>query len=440
VTPTPKAVSAVTEAKAPGPLKRVAIYGINYAPELTGVGRYTGEIGGHFAALGHEVCVITAPPHYPSWGVGEGYSNRRWAKETVAGAVVYRCPLYLHPRMTGVRRLIAPLTFALSSAPVAFWQIVKRRPAVVIIVEPTLFAAPIGLLAAKLVGAATVLHVQDLEVEAAFAVGHLKPSGLLERLAAAFDTMTTRAFDRIITISQRMAEKIVAKSVERSKVHVIRNWIDLQLIQPIEQPSPYRAELGLTGQFVVLYAGALGKKQGVDLLIKTAALLAGRPDIIFVVAGDGPLRPALEAASSALPALRLLPFQSEDRMRDFLGLADVHLLPQERGAADLLLPSKIGGMLASGRRILATADPGTELAEFLGDCCDIVPPGDPRILAQALERIADGQDLRKGEAARLERAETLSKAEAIEKFTHAVLLSRPAPASPAAEQAEEALG
>jgi colanic acid biosynthesis glycosyl transferase WcaI len=389
----------------------VLLYGINYTPEFTGVGRYSGEIGEYLTSIGHDVCVVTTPPHYPGWRALNGYSGRRWSKEVVAGASVYRCPLYLDAKMQGFKRLLAPLTFALSSAPVALAQTLKRRPDVVLVVEPTLFVAPIALLAAKFVGARTVLHVQDLEVDAAFAVGHLKSGGALSRIAAAFERLVMRRFDQVITISNRMAEKIIAKGVEPARVAIVRNWVDVDQIKPLKAPSPYRAELGLgEDDFVVLYSGAIGAKQGVGLLIEAAKHLVDHRHIVLIVAGDGPMRPALEQAEKTLPNLRTLHFQPESRFNDFLGLADLHVLPQEKGAADLLLPSKLGGMLASGRRILVTADEGTELATFLGDSCDRTAPGDPKALAEAVLRISRSPVDAGLVAARLERAASLAKA------------------------------
>jgi colanic acid biosynthesis glycosyl transferase WcaI len=418
--------------------RRVLIYGINYAPEIAGVGRYTGEIGEHLVALGCEVHVVTAPPHYPGWAAQHGHSPRRWTRESLAGAMVHRCPLYLHPKMSGVRRLFAPLSFALSSAPVALWQILRRRPDVVLVVEPALFAAPAGLIAARLVGAKTVLHVQDLEVEAAFAVGHLGKAGAAERLATLFDRTVTRAFDRVVTISNRMAKRIAAKGVAPHRIAVVRNWVDLKRIRPLDGPSPYRAELGLPANaFVALYAGNLGVKQGVRVLVEAARALADRPEVVFVVAGEGPMRPALEEAAAGLPNLRLLPFQPEARMRDFLGLADVHLLPQERDAADLLLPSKLGGMLASGRPIVATAEAGTELAGFLGPAAVLTPPGDAAALAEAITALAAAADPHAGQALRLERAARLSKTEALDAFARAALFLHETPdRAPVAEAAE----
>lgn len=416
--------------------KRIVIYGINYAPEIAGVGRYTGEIGEYLASLGHEVRVITTPPHYPGWKAQEGYSGARWSREIVAGAVVYRCPLFLDPDMRGFKRLLAPLTFALSSAPVAIWQIIKRRPDVVMVVEPALFAAPVALFAASLVGAKTVLHVQDLEVEAAFAVGHLGKGGLLAHLASWFDRTVSRGFDRVITISNRMAEKIAAKGVSIDRVRVIRNWVDVDQIRPLTEPSPYRRELGLSEQdFVVLYAGNIGVKQGVRLLIEVARLLVGDKKIVFVVAGDGPMRREMESASRDLPNLRLMPFQPEARFCDFLGLADLHVLPQEKGTADLLLPSKLGGMLASGRRVIATAEAGTELADFLQGSCSLTPPGDVEGLAAAIRTIATQPLTDADQANRLALAAGLSKTVLLERFAQTTLFLADQPADILVQQA-----
>lgn len=402
--------------------KRVLIYGINYAPEMAGVGRYSGEIGEHFAAEGHDVAVVTAPPHYPGWQALDGYSGNRWMKEEVAGAAVYRCPLYLHKEMKGWRRLFAPLSFALSSAPVAFAQILRRRPEVVIAVEPTLFVAPIALLAAKLVGAKTVLHVQDLEFDAAFAVGHFKKAGVLARLASGFERAVMRRFDRVVTISYRMGEKIAEKGVATDRIEIIRNWVDVDVIRPMPTSLAYRAELGLKADdFVVLYSGNIGAKQGVRLLVDAARELAGDKRVVFVIAGQGPMRPEVEAAAKDNGNIRVLDFQPEARFCEFLSIADVHVLPQERDAADLLLPSKLGGMLASGRRIIVTADPGTELATFLGASCDITPPGDASALAEAVGAATAQAPCPNLQSERLIRARLLSKSRVIQQFTQAAL-------------------
>lgn len=175
------AVGNPVAAAHPGVFMRVIVYCMNYAPEVAGVGHYTGEIAEYLAATGHDVTVITTPPHYPGWSVQGGFANR-YSSRREHGITVIRCPLILRRKMGGIWRLIAPLSFALSSAPVALWQILRKRPQVVFCVEPTLFAAPVAQLAARLAGSSTVLHVQDLEVDAAFAVGHLGARTWLKKI------------------------------------------------------------------------------------------------------------------------------------------------------------------------------------------------------------------------------------------------------------------
>ena len=406
-----------------GLIKTVVIYGINYAPEVAGVGRYSGEIGAYMAARGCRVNVITAPPHYPSWTTSQPHSAGRWSKESLDGVAVFRCPIYLHAEMSGLRRLLAPLSFALSSAPVAFWRILRTRPDVVMVVEPTLLVAPLALIAAALVGARTVLHVQDLEVDAALAVGHLSRGRGLARVGVAFERFVMKRFDRVITIANAMARRVLEKGVPADRVSVVRNWVDLDQIQPLTAPSPYRAELGLAEDaFVVLYAGSLGAKHSLGQVVLAARALKDRQDIVFVIAGEGPARPALEAAARELPNLRILGFQPEARFSDFLGLADVHLLPQERDAADLLLPSKLGGMLASGRRILVTADTRSELGEFLGDSCVLVPPGEAAPLIEAIETLSKTPVCPSARQERIELAKQLSMDTLIAKFFDNVVL------------------
>jgi len=362
---------------------RVFIYGMNYAPELIGVGRYTGEIGAYLATAGCRIDVITAVPHYPGWSVRDGYSNWFSVKRD-HGQRVTRCPIILKKEMRGIWRLIAPLSFAIFSLPILLWRMLTVRPDVVFCVEPTLFAAPAALILAKLVGSRSVLHVQDLEVDAAFAVGHLG-NNRFKAIAHGFERLVLRGFDSVVTISRRMRDQLAAKGVEPKKLHVIRNWVDLDKIKPLNRLSTFRAELAVAeSAFVALYAGNIGAKQALHLLFEAAVRLKDNPAILFAIAGEGPEKAALLSRYGGLPNVRFLPLQPEEKLCELLGFADVHLLPQLEGTADLVLPSKLGGMLASGKACIVMAEPGTELHSFLGDSVRVIPPGDSDELAEAI--------------------------------------------------------
>ncbi|NML75006.1 WcaI family glycosyltransferase [Rhizobium sp. S-51] len=388
--------------------KTVVIYGMNYAPEMAGVGRYTGEIAEHLASLGMDVTVVTTPPHYPDWRVSAGFSNR-YSSQHEARLRILRCPLVLSRKMGGVRRLVAPLTFALTSAPVIVWQVIRRRPDVLFCVEPTLCTAPVALLAARIAGTRTVLHVQDLEVDAAFAVGHLWDRGWLKTIAFSFEKLVLPRFDKVVTISDRMAEKLLAKGVDNRRLSVVRNWVDLENIFPLEEPGDLRRSLGFADEdFVVLYAGTVGAKHGLRTLLMAAEALVDEPRVHFVIAGEGPLKAELEAQFGQLGNLRFLPFQPASRLNELLNMADLHVLPQERGVADLALPSKLGGMLASGKPILVNAEPGTELADFLGHEAVLVAPGDLKAMVGEIRRSAGRRQVEPSDG-RLRRARLLSR-------------------------------
>jgi colanic acid biosynthesis glycosyl transferase WcaI len=395
---------------------RVLIYAMNYAPELTGCGRYTGEMGEDLARRGATVTVVTTPPHYPGWRVQPGHANR-YANQDRAGARIIRCPAYLRDRMGGIHRMIAPIVFALTSMPVVLWQLIAKRQDMLICVEPTLFGAPAAIVAARLRGTPALLHVQDLELDAAFEVGHLRPPSWLKRLAYTFERMVMRSFDVVITISEAMRTRLIAKGLDPARVMLIRNWVDLDHIRPLDDPSHYRTAIDIPAdRFVVLYSGNLGPKQGLDTLGRAATLLVDDPAILFVIAGDGPERDRLLRDYGYLPNLVFRPLQPEAQLGAFLNMADVHVIPQLAGATDFALPSKLAGILASGRPLIAMASPTQEIAHFVGDSAIVIPAEDDLRLVEAIRIVRAGDEPTR-RAARLGLAATLSRAGAFDLLT-----------------------
>jgi colanic acid biosynthesis glycosyl transferase WcaI len=425
---------------------RILIHGLNFAPELVGVGKFTGDMAEWLAGRGHDVRAVTAPPFNPAARVAPGYSAWLYRRENrlhvgatdisgqcrvegfsqdaglshssvgietssasagrlvsearskdaampVGRLSIFRCPLWVPRTPSAGKRALHLATFALSS----FWSMLRQvpwRPDVVLVIEPTLLCVPSAWLTARLSGAKSWFHVQDLEADAAFEMGMLTSSHL-RRLVRVAEQKCLQAFDRVSTISQKMGLRLAEKGVESSRYVLFPNWVDTEIIFPLKDPSPLRKELGVPQNAIVsLYSGTMAHKQGLDMLAEAVQKFGSRHEMHFVFCGDGPAKPILASLATQVKNVHFLPLQPFERLNDLLNLADIHLLPQRANAADLVMPSKLTGMLASGRPVVASAASDTQLSQVVEGRGIVVPPGDASAFAWAIDQLATHPALR----------------------------------------------
>jgi len=341
---------------------KILLYGINYWPELTGVGKYTGELSEWLSHQEHEVHVITAPPYYPEWEVRDGYSAFFYHKELHGGVEVYRTPIFVPKKPTTMSRILHLISFSISSFPLVishiFW-----KPDIVFFVQPTLFSSVGALILARLSGAKSIMHVQDYEIDAMLGLG-MGEQGLIIKWVTKLEYWLMSKFDVISTISYSMMEKAKQKGVPESKLIFFPNWADTEFVAPISSASTLKAEWGFSDRdTVILYAGNIGKKQGLELVLDAAEKLKGRENVRFVIVGTGAHVGVLNAIAveKRLSNVYFKPLQPWARVPEMLAMADIHLVIQKRGAADVVLPSKLTNILSIGGYSLVTAEKYTEL-------------------------------------------------------------------------------
>ena len=381
---------------------KVLIYSANFAPEPVGIGKYSGEMAAWMASQGHDVRVVAAPPYYPEWKIQPEYRRPRYRRERWRGVDVWRAPVWVPSSPGALKRILHLLSCAISSCPVMVRQ-VFWRPDVVITVAPAIVCAPTGWLVARACRAQCWLHVQDFEIDIAFKMSLLK-SGRLQRLALGLERWMLRRFDIVSSISRMMVKRLISKGVPEERTCHFPNWVDISHVHPRCDGSAYRARLGIPpGAVVVLYAGSLGAKHGLMLIPAVAELLRHRSDIVFVICGNGVMKQPLALESRDMTNVKLLPLQPFEYLGDLLCMADIHLLPQNAEATDLVLPSKLSGILASGRPVVATCPAGSELESVVSRCGIVARPDDKEALAEAIARLADVADTRQqlGRRARL---------------------------------------
>lgn len=347
---------------------RILVYGINYSPELTGIGKYTGEMVEWMASQGHEVRVVTAPPYYPQWQVGEPYSSWRYRRE-VGVTTVWRCPLYVPTQPSTLKRLLHLGSFALSS----FFPLLAQyrwKPEYIIGVVPTLFCTSGMRLLAKLSGSRTVLHVQDYEVDAMLGLG-LAATGnstMIARIAKAFERSSLLNVDNVSTISRSMMQKAQEKGVAAEKIIFFPNWSEVERFSKVDSAdiAQIRQRFDLpTDKKIILYSGNIGEKQGVENIVEAASQTQDKP-WIYVIVGQGGGKSRMEqmVKERALTNVKFYPLQPYEMLPALLRLADCHLVIQRRGAADAVLPSKLTNILAVGGNAVITAEIHTELGQL----------------------------------------------------------------------------
>ena len=362
----------------------------NFAPEMVGIGRYNAELTEYLSGQGSEVIVVAPPPHYPGWNVFSGYRAFDSRSEEIAGAVVLRCPTLIAGNGRGIGRIAFMLSFALSG----FFRLLalnfQRRADWIFVTVPNSFAAWGAITAGRMFGVRTWVHVQDFELDIATKMGLLGGAGFLLRGAEAIDAWFLRRADIVSSISGKMHEKVLQRGVPPECTFLLPNWASISPVPDPELVARLRDELRISPhQRVALYSGTMARKQGIPLLGECAKRLEARSDLVFVFCGEGVARKELEQQCAGLNNVRIRDFVPNEQLGSLLAMADVHLLPQRAAASDLVMPSKLGGMLSSGKPVVATAEAGSEVATVLNGRGIVVPPDDEAALCEAIGCLLD---------------------------------------------------
>jgi colanic acid biosynthesis glycosyl transferase WcaI len=365
-----------------GARRRLLLVSTNYAPEHAGIGPYATQIAEHWAADGAEVHVLTGLPHYPAWRVDPAYAGVKRVEEERAGVRVHRRGHAVPARQTALRRALFEVSVLRGGreAPAGM-----ARPDAVFAQMPSLAG---GVLAARLAerfGAPFVPIVQDL-MGAAAAQSGIRGGGLAAAGAGAVERYALRRAALVGVIHETFVDKVAAMGVPESRIRLVRNWSHVQ--RPSRPRAEMRARLGWRpGQTVLLHAGNMGVKQGLDVLVEAARLA---PEVRIVLMGDGNQRDHLRSLSGGLPNLDFMPPAQDAEFPDVLAAADVLLVTQRASVRDMSLPSKLTSYFAAGRPVIAAvaADSGTAQEVVRSAAGLVVPPESPADLLAAVRTLA----------------------------------------------------
>jgi colanic acid biosynthesis glycosyl transferase WcaI len=395
------------------PSARVLIVGLNYVPEPTGIAPYTTGLAEGLTRGGVPVRVIAGFPHYPQWRVQDGYAGRTM-RETIGGVPVTRVRHFVPSAPRLVDRLLLELGFGLRAV-TARWG----RPDVLLLVSPALFSTGMAGLRARLAGVPHCVWVQDIYT---LGVAESGTGGRVAgRLLSRVERSILRSADRVVVIHDRFKRYLVQElGVDPERIDVVRNWSHVDEAPSFSRTGT-RERLGWgRDDVVVLHAGNMGAKQGLENVVHASQLAAERGSRVrFVLLGDGNRRSALEAlgGNSALDFVDPLP---DEEFTAALHAADVLLVNERPGLTEMSVPSKLTSYFSTGLPVIAATDAASVTAEELArsGAGVRVDAADPAALLAAAEALAADPEAAAayGRAGRAFRGAHLSEDAAIAAF------------------------
>jgi len=367
---------------------KLAVLTPHFAPDVAPTGAVVTRIVEELAARGHRIEVYTSLPWYRTNEVEPGYGGRLIRREDLPwGSITRIHPLPAPNKRALVRRAAAFGAFTTMAAVVA-----SRGDALdgVLAVSPPLSLGLAGSRVAKARRAPFVFNIQDVFPDVVIELGYLRNPTLIAAAKRLERHCYARA-DAITVLSEGLRANVSGKVTDGTKVRVIPNFVDTDAITPASKDNSYRAEFGLTGKKVVMYAGNVGLSQSIDLMLEAATALAYEVDLVFVINGTGARRAELERRAADLDNVVFVDLQPIERLPEVLAAADIHVVALKRGLASASVPSKAYSIFAAGRPIVASVDEGSVIADMVSSAGGgiAVPPEDAEAFTKAIRKLLD---------------------------------------------------
>jgi colanic acid biosynthesis glycosyl transferase WcaI len=326
---------------------RVLLLNLYYPPDTSATAKMAQTVVEALAAK-HEVCVLCGRPSY------DPTEQRPWRlyQTEVNGTVrVIRVGSTAHPRTQMKRRLANYLSYVLLAVPRA---VLLRSDVVLAMTDPP-FEGIVGAFVAMLKGQPYVYNIRDLYPDMAVGGAIVKP-GLLARFWERMHRWALRRATSVVVLGEDMRKRILSKGVDAKRVAVVRDGAEI----PGGKETTASLDPQVIGEiregfrFVLVHAGNLGFYGAWETLLSGAQKLGGQ-GVGLVFVGDGAQRERLRAAAREIPNVRFLPFYPSSKIASVLAAGDAHVITVKRGLEGVVVPSKLYGILAAGKPIVAVA-------------------------------------------------------------------------------------
>jgi lipopolysaccharide/colanic/teichoic acid biosynthesis glycosyltransferase len=383
----------------------VVFFNRSFYPDTSATGQLLTELCETLVeTYGYRVTVVTGLASASDKQNRKREAFRLFSREEHRGIQIIRVRGTRFPKTTFAGRFSNYISYFFSA--IYGSQFVDRPDAVVSLTDPPIIGLAAFLLSVRH-GAPLVMSYRDIFPE----VGDLLEdfhSTLVSSALLRVNCFLVRKSARVVALGETMRKRLITTKGSAPEVTiVIPDWADCNGIVPASKDNDFTRKHGLTGKFVVLHSGNIGLSQGLENVVRAAAILEDRREIQFVFVGDGIKRPQLEqlAKELKLESVRFIPFQPKSDLTLSFAAADVFVISLKKGLSGFIVPSKVYGILASGRPFVGAVEADSEVATIINQykCGVTAAPEDPRDIAARILSIYDDPVLKEqmGERARI---------------------------------------
>ncbi len=326
----------------------------NFPPEVNAPASRTFEHCREWVKAGQKVTVITCAPNFPKGWVFDGYRNRLWQSEEMAGIRVIRVWSYITANEGFVKRILDYLSFMVSAALAALFV---RRVDVVVGTSPQFFTVCAAYVVSRLKRIPYVFELRDMWPESIKAVGAMKESAAIRALEH-LELFLYRKAARIVSVTHSFKKALIARGVDSDKIAVVTNGVDMSRFKPIPKDPDLVRDLSLKGKFVAGYVGTHGLAHHLETLLDAAEMLRTLPNggvFHFIMLGDGARKQLLkdEAARRGLDNLTFVDSVPKEQVARYWSLLDVSIIHLRKTELfTTVIPSKLFECMGMGLPVL----------------------------------------------------------------------------------------
>jgi glycosyltransferase involved in cell wall biosynthesis len=364
-----------------------------YPPEIAAAANLYEQLGYEFVRRGHEITVLTGMPRY---NVSREIYNQYKASGAIEKngnikAIRARVPYVARGRT--LRRGFEQFEIAGSFSRAG--KRIQEKVDVALVCSPPLTLYRTAHKLSEKHSFPEVLGIQDVFPQNAIDLGIMRNKYLIKF----FERMERKAYNLVdaITVQSEGHLRFVEPKVnDKSKIHILQNWIDTNQIMPGSKKNAFSEKYKLEESFVVSYAGTMGHSQDMDVIVSAANLMK-KEKIRFIIAGSGVQETQVRHKVNELNLknLTLLPMLSYEEYKQLLDTSDISLVTLKTGVETPTVPSKIISIMASGKPVIASMNPEGDAPKLIVEAdCGFVVGGNAQDLADRIMDLFRNKEMR----------------------------------------------